>query len=1105
MQHTTKRFPPEQRNFTQKTNAGFALTLALSLMAFVLILLLSITTLTRVETQGSQMMLAQVQAKQNAQLALQLALGNLQQHTGIDQVATGPAELSDGASPPTQAHWTGAWRRRSGVSTNPLDPSYQAHPVETPVWLVSNDASSPLLPSDTLPTPSANATSTTQWLLKDAVETSEQQVIVPLQEIVGNSDQIGGKFGWWASDQSLQAKITLIDADVVADESSLSPSFIVSQRNGIENFTNDPFSYTPNDTQLTTVFSPDQYQLLTGVSDALASHYHDATTYGYGLAADTLNGGLKRDLTALFFGSNTMVADMLSAGKLVSYEGNRVANYPLQPGQSISNSNWVKSPTWQLLDSFADLSDAIDNSGNISPRVPAEDQHKAGPVLLASSLELTPFKEERLDLGVPTDEYDIRLDLEFTAMLWNPYDVTLAPSDYEIEFFIVENGSSIAAGDTSPIRNTNLSLTQNGGSGLHLPLDEFNTISRIQPEANRYESGIGLVFAAPNVSLEPGEIMLLSIDDSSDETEYNPANGLPTLIEDIAPTRNRVFIKHGNGTGLTEAEIDGEWRIANTNPSNHSSTANIPFLHSAGIRTAGSAIGQIDAYYHQISSVKTINGQITFKVNDSNNPYHQPATDASPSNDDQTYQLHFQYSNNQSKTRSIRWLANYDPTATLASKDSLDLTTDSNASYDYTRDLEGYDFYSRRRSDNLAQKFPTGTAFMPADGELDRVILRDLPDSEQQLLSIAQFQHANLHDHSYGAPFLVGNSDVEVRLPDTAQVARLEGDLPDPNYRNNVDRAWLLNSALYDRFFFSSVTSSGNLESVNHRMLPVNPSSADLRDFEKASSNLYIDGAFNVNSTSVEAWKAILSGRNQLPMDPSTGSSSANELQNPFSRLSHPSATSNLSSMDNKWNGFRELSESQLDDLANAIVDEVIERGPFLSLSDFVNRRIDSDHRVGLNGAIQSAIEQTASINLDFDDINNDNEADDVDPDRIPPNKMILEAAKGNRNENATAWLKQGDVLQAIDAFITNRGDTFTVRTYGNQIDPVKNTIIAEAWCEAVIQRTHEYVDSTNQSHELPYLVSSPDTLNPALSDINQRFGRRYKIVSLRWLTEDEI
>ena len=40
-----------------------------------------------------------------------------------------------------------------------------------------------------------------------------------------------------------------------------------------------------------------------------------------------------------------------------------------------------------------------------------------------------------------------------------------------------------------------------------------------------------------------------------------------------------------------------------------------------------------------------------------------------------------------------------------------------------------------------------------------------------------------------------------------------------------------------------------------------------------------------------------------------------------------------------RWGGSVELTDEQINDLAQAIVDEVRERGPFMSMSDFVNRR----------------------------------------------------------------------------------------------------------------------------------------------------------------------
>ncbi len=74
-------------------NHGFALVIALSLMAFILLLILSITTLVRVETQSANIQLAQLEARMNAQLGAMVALGDLQRYTGPDQRVTARADI----------------------------------------------------------------------------------------------------------------------------------------------------------------------------------------------------------------------------------------------------------------------------------------------------------------------------------------------------------------------------------------------------------------------------------------------------------------------------------------------------------------------------------------------------------------------------------------------------------------------------------------------------------------------------------------------------------------------------------------------------------------------------------------------------------------------------------------------------------------------------------------------------------------------------------------------------------------------------------------------------------------------------------------------------
>ena len=74
---------------------GFALVMMLSLMAFVLLLVLSLTILVRVETKSAQLASAVQQAEQAALLGLKIALGKLQQAAGPDQRITATAALFD--------------------------------------------------------------------------------------------------------------------------------------------------------------------------------------------------------------------------------------------------------------------------------------------------------------------------------------------------------------------------------------------------------------------------------------------------------------------------------------------------------------------------------------------------------------------------------------------------------------------------------------------------------------------------------------------------------------------------------------------------------------------------------------------------------------------------------------------------------------------------------------------------------------------------------------------------------------------------------------------------------------------------------------------------
>lgn len=116
---------------------GFALVLALSLMAFVLLLVISLSTLVRVNYISAVNQRDLTSARQNALLGLNVALGELQKALGPDQristtavaldTATGDDDdddydsdtgtLSTDGVISKRQHWTGVWNGASRDET----------------------------------------------------------------------------------------------------------------------------------------------------------------------------------------------------------------------------------------------------------------------------------------------------------------------------------------------------------------------------------------------------------------------------------------------------------------------------------------------------------------------------------------------------------------------------------------------------------------------------------------------------------------------------------------------------------------------------------------------------------------------------------------------------------------------------------------------------------------------------------------------------------------------------------------------------------------------------------------------------------------------------
>ena len=102
-------------------------------------------------------------------------------------------------------------------------------------------------------------------------------------------------------------------------------------------------------------------------------------------------------------------------------------------------------------------------------------------------------------------------------------------------------------------------------------------------------------------------------------------------------------------------------------------------------------------------------------------------------------------------------------------------------------------------------------------------------------------------------------------------------------------------------------------------------------------------------------------------------------------------------------------------------------------------------------------------------------------------------AEKGPKSYGAPGVVKQADILTPIAPILSARSDSFIIRGYGEKTD-ASGKILARAWCEAVVERSADFVDSEDEAEK-------------AYKDINQtnqNFGRQFKIVSFRWLNPSE-
>ena len=290
--------------------------------------------------------------------------------------------------------------------------------------------------------------------------------------------------------------------------------------------------------------------------------------------------------------------------------------------------------------------------------------------------------------------------------------------------------------------------------------------------------------------------------------------------------------------------------------------------------------------------------------------------------------------------------------------------------------------------------------------------------------------------------------------------------------------------------------------------------------------------AFNVNSTSVEAWTAFLSGTLGISRPLRSGIGSESGVS--FARYRQPKGLADTDSatpdQPGGWMGARQLTADEVRMLAVKIVYEVKKRGPFVSIADFVNRRLVSDQdQTSCMGTIDAAI-QSCGLNKNFERLATQlSTAVNVEASSDAPDNNMQVFKEGYRyryddkwntvQPTSKAWgvpgfLTQGDILHPLAPFMAARGDTFTIRAYGES--SAGGIIQARAWLEATVERTPYYVD--HKSSEVSQASGNGPldcltSINLAtgtyergqLSAVNEKWGRKYELKSFRWLQREEI
>ncbi len=1151
---------------------GFALVIALGLMAFVLVLLLAFTAQIQVESHVSAQSKSVTSARQNALLGLNVALGDLQKYVGPDTRTTGSADLWDDPANtpvvtlPTSSqkyrHWLGVWD--SSLSRAIDDPSSTdgsmiynstmasadaARRKPDPLkWLVSGIAADG---SDADPEKALDAS----VAIVDGgsvADSNQDGVEVGLMSI---GDDAEGRYAYWVSDESLKARYGIVEPEALINSGNSDEAearILANRSSGVGVVYTDNLEATVFEDLGYDTNSSNGREELRLVSDLLIKpvdgdyvipfkhRYHDISFFSEGLLTNPVEGGLKKDLTAYL---QTGVG--LNSDDLI-IDGSRYPDIHL---------NGENLPRWGKVRDWANL------PSTLVPKVGDDEVANVSPVITFAGF----------DVGVSLDVDQLYVHLFPEIAIWNPYNTPLDSVDgYTVTFRIGGGSSRVRLKDVHDVPSSgdpqqdylpdSWAAGGNTESGIEIQVGEMlaQAMGIAGPSYPDWTQRIFLRFHLDDgagVSLAPGEVAVYTLN-SMEVLSGNPMEMIRGRVE---PFENNPSIRILAETLIPEprdqldfifTEVSFDWADVRLFPgletSDPAPTESLQRLYySSWGGSSGDVSGSLDPSAGNAGvALRNYPGRMSLR------PHSFHAASVWPTMEP--------YS-------SLRGMSQYNYRSQFIPKipsggtayNSSDIPSSAQT---FTKEAGPmifaggeFDFpLSPSTAENAYAPWAmfgaqSTSASVDVSRQSSQTPIFWLPDGAEQLLSIGNLQHAPMSAHIWQPSYAVGNAYADPLITrnhysglfDSAGYYYQEPATSTDSHGESVpenahlDISFLMNDAIWDDYFLSGFSAVSNrLELTSDQLSGVQAlpnsrlqlqlgqgdvygsgeTSTALGQFNTGASHLTLTGAFNVNSTSVEAWKALIASGLGLPIngtDPTSGTVTVARMPNPGGGaggfLDANGEALPLAEAPGAYNDARSLDLDEVQILAEKIVEEVKLRGPFLGLSDFVNRRMiqasDDPENTGLRGALQAAIDkasaESAGLNERFIDSGNTQTfftATDIRPAHVIPEHALAGESEYTTSAGVPGFITQGDLLSALGSNLTSRGDTFVIRAYGQTQDKVTGNAEAEAWCEAVVQRQIDYINDTDEPWD-----------TPVAGTVNANFGRQFRIVSFRWLDRDEI